>query len=334
VLLRALAIVLTLLLTPFAAETQVGAKLQRIGPALVGVLVLGAAEREHSMAERAVTALREGLRELGWVEGQNLVIEVRNANGQRARLAPLAGELAALPVDVIVALGTAATRAARSATDRLPIVMAGVGDPLGAGFVKSLARPGGTVTGLSLQNVEAAPKRLQLLKEVAPAAARIMVISAPREPGNEAGFREMEAAAARLGVVVRQTVVASVGDLDAVFTWPGGGRTDAVVVQPSPTTEGLRGRIANLALRHRVPTVGAFREYADAGILMSYAANLLAVHRRAAVYVDKLLKGAKPGDLPIEQSLTFELVLNMKTAKALGLKIPQSVLARADEIIE
>jgi len=298
----------------------------------VGALALGALgglERERSVA-----ALREGLRELGWVEDQNLVIEARSADGERARLATLADELVALPVDVLVAFGTAATRAARSATNRIPIVMAGVGDPLGAGFVKSLARPGGNVTGLSLQNVDAAPKRLQLLKEVVPGASRIMVISAPGETGNEAGFRQLEAAATRLGVVLRQTLVATGGELDAAFSWPGRGRPDAVVIQPSPTTEGLRGRIADLALRHRVPTVGVFREYADSGVLMSYAVNLLAVHRRAAVYTDKLLKGAKPGDLPVEQPTKFELVINMKTAKVLGLKIPQSVLVRADEIIE
>jgi putative ABC transport system substrate-binding protein len=312
------------LAAPLAAEAQPATRTAR-----VGTLSLGTLERQRSLP-----ALREGLRELGWVEGQNLVIEARHADGDRARLPALAGELAALPVEVFVAFGTAATRAARSATDRIPIVMAGVGDPLAAGFVKSLARPEGNVTGLSLQNPETGPKRLQLLKEVVPAVSRVMVISAPGETGNEVGFRQMAAAAPRLGVLLRQTVVARAGDLDAVFVWQGGGRPDAVVIQPSPTTEELRSRIADLALQHRAPTVAVFRENADAGVLMSYGVNLLAIHRRAAIYAHKILKGAKPADLPVEQPTAFELVINLRTAKALGLTIPPAVLARADEVIE
>jgi putative ABC transport system substrate-binding protein len=306
---------------PFAAEGQPS----RI--AKVGTLALGGPER--GIERRGPAHLREGLRELGWIEGRNLVVETRFAEGRRERLGALAGNLVGLPVEVIVAFGTAAALAARQATDRLPIVMAASGDPVGAGLVASLARPGGNVTGLSLQ-FEIAPKWLELLKEVVPTAARATIISGEGTGTAATGFREMAAVAPRLGLTLQQVIVSRSEDLDAAFA----GRPDGVVIQPNPRIDELRGRIAELALRHRVPTVASFREYAEDGVLLSYSADLGALHRRAATYVDRILKGAKPADLPVEQPTKFELVINLKTAKALGLTIPPSVLARADELIQ
>jgi putative ABC transport system substrate-binding protein len=207
--------------------------------------------------------------------------------------------------------------------------MAASGDPVGAGLVTSLARPGGNVTGLSLQ-FEIAPKWLELLKETVPTAARVTVISGEGAGTAATGFRDMAAVAPRLGITLHQAIVNRGEDLDAAFA----GRPDGVVIQPNPRIEELRGRIAELALRHRVPTVASFREYAEAGILLSYSADLGALQRRAAAYVDKLLKGARAAELPVEQPTKFELVVNLKTAKALGVTVPQSILLRANEVIQ
>jgi len=320
------ALLITLALALLAVPLGAGAQ-PRGGIARVGTLALGGQERG---VERGGPArLREGLRELGWVEGQNVLIEARFAEGQPERLRALAAELAGLPVDVIVAFGTAATRAARQTTTRIPIVMAAVGDPVGAGFVTSLPRPGGNITGFSLQ-FEIAPKWVELLKEAVPTLKKAVVISAEAGGSNAMRFGSMAEIAPRLGITLQETIVTRTEELDAVFA----GRPDGVIIQPHPRIDEARVRMAGLALRHRVPAVAAFREYAEAGILLSYAPDLGALHQRASVYIDKLLKGAKPSDLPVEQPTKFELVINLKTAKALGLTIPPSVLARADEVIQ
>jgi len=310
---------------PLAAEGQA------TGTSKVGLLFLGAAGIDST--ERSGIAVREGLRELGWIENQNIHFQHRYAGGIRGRLDQLAGELVQNKVDVIVTIGTEATRAARRASSSLPIVMAGVGDPVRAGFVPSLSRPGGNTTGVSLLNQELWPKRLELIKEIVPAAKRVAVVSTP-DPQHAESFKLLVKAAPRLGLELRNFVVSGRGDLDRAFTDIGRGRADAVLVQPSPEIEDMRDRIAQLAERERLPSMFAFKQNAEAGGLMSYGADLYGVQRRAAIYVDKILKGAKPADLPVEQPTKFELVINLKTAKALGLPIPPSVLGRADQVIQ
>jgi putative tryptophan/tyrosine transport system substrate-binding protein len=315
----------SLVLAPFAAEAQ------QAGPPTVALLFLGTAEIDST--ERSGSAVREGLREHGWVENQNIQLQHRYADGMRDRLDQLAGELVKNKVDVIVTIGTEATRAARRATSSIPIVMAGVGDPIRAGFIASLSRPGGNTTGVSLLNQELWPKRLELIKQVVPAATRVAVVSSS-DPAHTESLKLMVGAAPRLGLELRNVLVSGQGDLDRVFAEISRGRADAVVVQPSVVLDEMRGRIAQLASRQRLPSMFAWRHSAEAGGLMSYGTDLYAVQRRAASYVDKILKGAKPADLPVEQPTKFELVINLKTAKALGLTIPQTILLRADEIIQ
>jgi ABC-type uncharacterized transport system substrate-binding protein len=286
-----------------------------------------------TLAAPLAAEAREGLREHGWVENQNIQLQHRYADGMRDRLDQLAGELVKNKVDVIVTIGTEATRAARRATSSIPIVMAGVGDPIRAGFIASLSRPGGNTTGVSLLNQELWPKRLELIKQVVPAATRVAVVSSS-DPAHAESLKLMVGAAPRLGLELRNVLVSGQGDLDRVFAEISRGRADAVVVQPSVVLDEMRGRIAQLASRQRLPSMFAWRHSAEAGGLMSYGTDLYAVQRRAASYVDKILKGAKPAELPVEQPTKFELVINLKTAKALGLTIPQTILLRADEIIQ
>jgi putative tryptophan/tyrosine transport system substrate-binding protein len=322
-----LAVVLALgfTLAPLAVQGQ------QVGQSKVGLLFLGTAGSDW--AERSGIAVKEGLRELGWVENQNIHFKYRFAGGRRDRLDQLAGELVKDKIDVIVTFGTEATRAARRATSSIPIVMSGVGDPVRAGFVTSLSRPGGNITGLSLLNQELWPKRLELIKGVVPGATRVAVVSTP-DPQHAESLKLLLGVAPGLGLKLRNVLVRSLGDLDRVFIEIGKDRADAVLVQPSPDTDEMRGRIIQLAERQRLPSMFAWRQDAEAGGLMSYGADLFGVQRRAATYADKILKGAKPADLPVEQPTKFELVINLKTAKALGLTIPQSVLLRADQLIE
>jgi len=312
---------------PLAVDAQQPGKVWRIGS-------LGMGHIPVPVSNPIWDAFLQQLRELGYVEGQNIVIEYRSAEGRAERLPDLAAELVNLKVDVIVAGGTPPPLAAKHATRTIPIVMAAAGDPVGSGLVASLARPGGNVTGLSTFTPELAGKRLQLLKEVVPGVSRVAVLWNAANPYAALVTRETEAAARKLGVQVQSLEVRGPDDFEHALPAAIRGRAGALIVVDDPLTFLYRMRIADFAARNRLPAMYGFREYAEAGGLMAFGANLADLYRRAATYVDKILKGAKPADLPVEQPTKFELVINMKIANALGLTIPQSVLVRADEIIQ
>jgi putative ABC transport system substrate-binding protein len=283
-------------------------------------------------------AFLQGLRDLGYVEGRNVVIESRDAEGKPERLVALAAELVALKVDVIVAPGTLAALAATGATTTIPIVFPTVGDPIIDGLVESLPRPGGNVTGLTNLTVgELIGKALQLLKEALPRTSRVAALTqsgaAPAQTASEVVTRT-KAAARALGVAVDFVEIRQSEDLDTAFAEMTRKRADALVVLPWATLFYQRRRIAALAAKHQLPAAYTYREYVELGGLMSYGPDLSDSFRRSATYVDKILKGAKPADLPVEQATKFELLINLKTAKALGLTIPPSLLARADQVIE
>jgi putative ABC transport system substrate-binding protein len=277
-------------------------------------------------------ALRRGLRELGYVEGQTLDVECRGADGQVERLPDLTRDLLAWGPDVVVADGTITIRAAQRATRTVPIVMGAVGDPVGSGFVQSLARPGGNTTGLTLVSAELNPKRLELLKELLPGATRIALLANPSNPNRHA--RQMETPSRSLGV--RLTVVEARGpeELDGAFTAILREGADGLCVLPDPVLFGHRQRIVALAAKHRLPAMYEAREFVQEGGLLSYGPNIVANFHRAAALVDKILKGANPADLPVEQPVRFDLAINLRTAKSLGLTVPRSLLLRADEVIE
>ena len=312
-------------------------------PPKVGLLLLGMPEADTT---RRAAALREGLRELGWIEGQNILLEYRYASGKlyRARqldeLVPLAVELVQQKVDAIVAFGTVASLAAHQATTTIPIVMAAAQDPVGSNLVANLAQPGGNVTGVTLdvldQDLDA--KRLELLKETLPKVSRVAVsytLGNENNPSHQRQMSRMEAVAPTLGIELRLVALgAAAEDLERTFALMRRARVGALRLQSDPVTDQWCGRIAELAIKHRLPTMFDMRLYVEAGGLMSYAPSLADIHRRAATYVHKILKGANPADLPVEQPTKFEMVINLKTAKALGLRIPRSVLDRADEVIQ
>jgi putative ABC transport system substrate-binding protein len=274
---------------------------------------------------------RRGLADLGWIERQTIQIEYRWAEGDLGRHARLTAELAALKVDVMVVAGTAAARAAMQATRTIPIVVALVGDPVAGGLVRSLARPGGNLTGLAWQTSDLVTKQLQLLQETVPRATQVAVIG---HAANPAARSAVEPAARSLGVQVHMTDIGTPADIAGVFEAIERRRAEVLLVLPSPMFLAERRRLAELAARHRLPAVYETRDFVDAGGLMSYGPSFPDMWRRAATYVDKILKGAKPGDLPMEQPTKFEFVINLKTAKALGLTIPPPVLARADHLIQ
>jgi putative ABC transport system substrate-binding protein len=278
--------------------------------------------------------LRQGLRDLGWVEGQNFAIENRFAEGNVRRLAELAAELVRLKVDVIVTGSAPAAAAAKNATATIPIVMVMTGDPVASGLVKSLSRPGGNLTGLTLLGLELSAKRLALLKEAVPAATRVAVLLDPTFSDSEAAVKRMEGAAQALGVQLRIQEVRDPSEFEKIFATMSSDRIGALMVQTDPILYTYRRRIVELVAKSRLPAMYSLREYMDAGGLMFYGSNLPDMHRRAATYVDKVLKGARPGDLPIEQATNFELVINLRTAKALGLTMPSSLLNRADRVID
>jgi putative tryptophan/tyrosine transport system substrate-binding protein len=282
------------------------------------------------------TTLRTDLRELGYVEGKNIAIESRFAENKPDRLPPMVDELVRLKVDVIVAGGTNDARAARNTTKTIPIVMAGIGiDPVEAGLVESLARPGGNVTGITNLSTELGGKRLELLKEAAPKVARVAVLYDPAAPGSLRELKEtLPVAAGALGLTVRSWEVRDADGFDRVFSALRKERQDGLYVAGGPLMSVNGKRIADFALKGRLPSVYGNKEYVDAGGLMYYGADLADIYRRVAYYVDKILKGAKPTDLPVEQPKKFELVINLKTAKQIGLTIPQSMLYRADKVIK
>ena len=282
-----------------------------------------------------IAAFRQGLRELGYVEGKTVILEVRLAEGAVERLPPLARELVALKPDIIVASNDAAIASVRRETQTIPIVMAISSDPAGAGFVASLARPGRNVTGLSTLSPELSGKRLELLREVVPGLSRVAFLWNPDSRGNLLDYKETEGVARSLHVELQSVEVSRVEDLDRAFSEITKGRAQALIVPAgNPIVVARRDQLASFAQRGRLPSIYGSREYVDAGGLISYGPSFADLFRRAATYVDKILKGAKPADLPVEQPTKFELVINLKTAKALGLTIPVSVQKRADHLIQ
>jgi putative ABC transport system substrate-binding protein len=315
-----------LLTSPLAVEAQQVGSVRRIG-----YLSQNSAETSPHLH----AAFRRGLRERGWVEGQNILIEYRYADGKVDRLPALVAELIRLNVDVIVTGSSATTWAAKDATQSIPIVMAASVDALGEGLVASLAHPGGNVTGMTfLAGPEIAGKQLQLLKEVVPAASRVAVLTNPTNRSHAGFLRELKVTARSLGAQLQVLEAQDPDQIDSAFVAMTRERAGALLVLTDSVFVGERRRIADLAARSRVPALYSQREFAADGGLVSYGPSLRDMFRRAAIHVDKILRGAKPGDIPVEQPTKFELVINLKTAKTLGLTIPQALLLRADEVIE
>jgi putative ABC transport system substrate-binding protein len=321
-LLLALAAVMTL---PSVGKTQQARKVSRIGMLLSG---------SPSDADPMVAAFRQGLRALGYVEGQNIAIEPRWADVSQ-RLPALATELVQSKVDLIVTQGTPAAQAAKRATSTIPIVMATSGDPVAIGLVATLARPGGNITGQSILSPELGGKRLELLKEIVPGLSRIAVLSNPTNPSHAIELKAIEVAAKTLGVALQLLEARGPEDFESVFQAAASGRAGALFLLADPlTTTAHRARLATLAARSRLPSMYGLSGYAEAGGLINYGPNLHELFRHAATYIDKILKGARPAELPVEQPTRFELAINLKTAKVLGLTIPQSILLRADQVIQ
>jgi putative ABC transport system substrate-binding protein len=309
---------------PLVARAEQPATVARIG-----YLGLGPASALSSRVE----ALRAGLRDLGWVEGKNLLFEFRWADNVD-QLPSLAADLVRMKVDVIFATSSTQVEAARQATKTIPIVFATHADPIGSGHVASLPRPGGNITGLSELTTEIDAKALEILKEVVPHSTRIGVLWNPTTPSQVPGLQSVKAAGERLGLALSIVSTATAEDFDAAFASIARENVGGVFVMPAPVTVSFRARLAELALKRRLPTIFGNKENVVAGGLMSYGVDRNDLTRRAALYIDKILKGAKPADLPVEQPTRFELVINLKTARALGIEIPPTLLARADEVIE
>lgn len=278
----------------------------------------------------------QGLRELGYVVGKNLVIEWRSAEGNVARLPELAAELVRLNVDLLATSGTPATLAAQKATTTIPIVMINVGDPVGSGLIKSLARPGGNSTGVSNINVEIAPKLLEMLRAMVPKATRVAMLVNPANPTNKLVLKNTQVAAEKIGVTIQSVEAGTPEEIANAFSGMVRNKAEALIVPLEATFQQQKQKIqlVELAAKHRLPTIGAYGEFVEAGGLMSYGQSLRENCHRAATYVDKIFKGAKPGDIPVEQPMRFEMVVNLKTAKALGLKVPHSILIQATKVIE
>ncbi|MFQ5946974.1 MAG: ABC transporter substrate-binding protein [Anaerolineae bacterium] len=318
---------LGLLAAPVAAEAQKTGKVARIA-----FLSAGSQSR---LSAPLLDALRQGLRDLGWVESRNLGIELRWAEGKRDRLPGLAAELVRLKVDVILTVGTSPTRAAQGATTTIPIVMVHVADPVGSGVVASLARPGGNITGVSSRREGFPGKWLELIKEMGPQLSRVAALLNPKDPPAVGFLRELRVAAKRLEVELHPLEVREEDELNAAFDALAAGGAGALIVFPSAFyDQSSTRRILDLVAKHRLPAIYPHRGFVRRGGLMSYAPSILDSFRRAATYVDKILNGAKPADLPVEQPTKFELIINLKTANALGLTIPPSLLFRADRVIK
>ena len=319
-------VAVAVLVVPLAGEAQQAAS-PRIG-------WLGTSSLSDPRVPPNIQAFRQGLRELGYVEGQNIAIEFRWAEGKYDRLPGLAAELVRLKVSIIVATSSNAIQVAKQATDTIPIVMASVGDPVAVGFVASLARPGGNITGISNMEPDLVGKQLELLKEILPKVSRVALLWNPANPGDAALLRQAQDAARALGIRLQPLGVRDLGEIDSAFAATSTERAGAVIVLADTVLVDHRTRIADHALRRRLPTVFGVSQFAEAGGLLAYGPSLADGFRRAALYVDKILKGAKPADLPIAQPTKVELVINLETAKALGLAIPQTLLLRADRVIQ
>jgi ABC-type uncharacterized transport system substrate-binding protein len=278
-------------------------------------------------------AIREGLRELGYMEGRSIALEVRWAEGRYERIPALVAELVHLKVDILVVAATPGALAAKSATSTIPVVMVAVGDPVGSGLVASLARPGGNLTGLSLLNPELHGKRLELLKDILPRISRVATFTNPGNPSHELFWKETQVAAKALALQLQPVEVRGPEDFAGAFGAAAGSHAGAIIAFDDPLTLGYSTQIVALAAKHRLPVIYGFREFPEVGGLMSYGANRRDLYRRTTVFVDKILKGAKPADLPVEQPTKFEFIINLKAAKQIGLTIPPNVLVRADKVI-
>ena len=316
-----------LLAAPLASLAQQQGRIWRVG-------FLSPRRRPDSMESDYIGAFPRGMRELGYIEGKNLVIEWRFADGKYERLPELAAELVRLKVDVIVSAASQSINALHKATTTIPIVMATSGDPVGSGFVKSLAQPGGNITGLSALINDMSPKQLELLLAMMPKLARLAVLVNPVNLTHASYLKNVRAAAQGTGITVLPVEARTAQEVENAFRMMTQVKAEAVIVATDVLFIQQYRQIAELAAKNRLPSVSNIREYVEAGGLISYGTNLAEQFRRSAIYVDKIFKGAKPGDLPVEQSMKFELLINGKTATALGIKIPQSVLVLADRVIE
>ena len=318
--------VLCILLFAFSltANAQQPKKIPRIGY-LAGITSTAQSAR--------IQAFRQGLRELGYLEGKNIVIEARYGEGNPDRVRTLAAELVNLKVDIILSAGSSDTRAAKEATATIPIVMAAAGDPIASGFVTSLARPGANITGLSILAPELSGKQLEILKEIVPTLSRVAVFQSSTTPGTEQTLIEMELAARAFGLKLQYLDILDLNGIETAFREARKTRAGAIVALGGPVFNSHRMHIVELAIRSRIPAMYNVSEFVDAGGLMTYGASWPDLFRRAATYIDKILKGAKPADLPIEQPTKFELLINLKAAKQIGLTIPPNVLARADKVV-
>jgi putative tryptophan/tyrosine transport system substrate-binding protein len=314
-----------ILTTIHLAEAQQPTKVPRIG-------YLGATSRSINSAP--IDAFRQGLSELGYTEGKNIAIEYRYAEGKLDRLPALASELVRLKVDVVLTAGPAATRSAKQATATIPIVMGFHDDPVGSGVADSLARPGGNITGLSTLAPEISGKQLELLREITPKLSRVAVLGHATQPGNPQALREINLAADAVGLQLQYLEIQAPKDIETAFQAASKERAGAVLVMASPITFTQRRQVVDLAVKSRLPTIYSRPEYVEDGGLVFYGVSYTDLFRRAATYVDKILKGAKPADLPIEQPKKFEFIINLKAAKQIGLTIPPNVLARADRVIK
>ena len=314
-----------LLTFSLSAEAPQPTKIPRIGYVGAGSL---------KTAGHHAEAFVQGLRELGYVDGQNIVIEYRWADGKLERLPGFVAEFVQAKVEVIISSATPAIGVAKEQTTTIPIVMAGVTDPVGVGFVASLARPGGNITGLTHLSPDLSGKRLELLKEVLPRLLRVGVIWNPNQPGQPTAFKDTQVAAQALKVALLSMEARNQKEIEKVLSGVGKERPQALFELPDPLVFLNRGLIAEFAAKHRLPAMYSFREYVDAGGLMSYGTSFSDLFRRAATYVDKILKGRSPADLPVEQPMKFEFIVNLKAAKQIGLTIPPNVLARADRVIK
>jgi putative ABC transport system substrate-binding protein len=315
-----------LLAAPLAAEGQQTGKVYR-----VGILTNKASDPAES---RLWQAFRLGLRDRGWIEGENILIEFREAEGNSARLPELAADLVRLKVDLIVARSSIFVQPVKEATSSIPIVFVVHADPVGTGHVTSLARPGGNITGLANLMTDLAPKGLELLISAVPVAKRIAVLWSPDTPSHTPGLKAVQEAGRTLQVQLQPVGARIAAELEGAFAAIARARVQGVQVLGSPMFFAERRRVAELATKHRLPMISDLKEIVEAGGLMNYGPDFADLYRRGAIYVDKILKGAKPADLPVEQATKFELIVNLKTAKALGLTIPSSLLQRADQVIE